>query len=73
MLPCLVAGLGLGIQPEFIVRAALAARELEIILPDWALPASAVYWVTPPGCIKTKRLDVLADYFARSLARKKRA
>lgn len=73
ILPCLTAGLGLGIQPEFIVRAALAAGELEIVLPDWLLPSSAVYWVTPPGGVKTKRIEVLADYFARHFAQKKSA
>jgi DNA-binding transcriptional LysR family regulator len=71
MLPCLVAGLGIGILPEFIARAALQAGDLEIILPDWSLPASAVYWVTPPGGFKTKRVDLLADYFSRHFGKKK--
>jgi DNA-binding transcriptional LysR family regulator len=71
MLPCLIAGLGLGIQPEFIARAALDSGELEIVLPDWTLPASAVYWVTPPGALKTKRTDAIADYFARHFGPKK--
>jgi DNA-binding transcriptional LysR family regulator len=71
ILPCLVAGLGLGIQPEFIARAALAAGELEIVLPDWSLPASAVYWVTPPGGLKSRPIDILADYFARHFGQKK--
>jgi DNA-binding transcriptional LysR family regulator len=71
MLPCLIAGLGLGIQPEFIARAALDSGELEIVLPDWTLPASAVYWVTPPGALKTKRIDAIADYLARHFGPKK--
>jgi len=71
LLPCLVAGLGLGVQPEFIARAALAAGELEIVLPDWSLPASAVYWVTPPGGLKSRPIDILADYLARHFAQKK--
>jgi DNA-binding transcriptional LysR family regulator len=71
MLPCLIAGLGLGLEPEFIVRAALDAGELEIVLPDWSLPASAVYWVTPPGGMRTKRIDILADYLASHFIRKK--
>jgi DNA-binding transcriptional LysR family regulator len=71
MLPCLLAGLGLGILPEFIARAALNAGELEIVLPDWSLPTSAMYWVTPSGGLKTKRIDVLADYFARHFSQKK--
>src|SRR4051812_15811820 len=70
MLPCLVAGLGIGILPEFIARAALAARELEVVLPDWSLPESAMYWVTPPSVVKIKRVDVLADYLSRQFGRK---
>ncbi|MBV9570305.1 MAG: LysR family transcriptional regulator [Alphaproteobacteria bacterium] len=71
MLPCLIAGLGIGVEPEFIARPALNAGELEIVLPEWSLPASAMYWVTPPGGLKTKRVDALADYFARHFGQKK--
>jgi DNA-binding transcriptional LysR family regulator len=68
MLPALVAGTGLGILPEFIVRDALAAGRLEILLSDWSLPSGAVYWVTPPGGPHPKRLDVLADFLTDRLA-----
>jgi DNA-binding transcriptional LysR family regulator len=68
MLPALVAGTGLGILPEFIVRDALAAGRLEILLSDWSLPSGAVYWVTPPGGPRPKRLDVLADFLTDRLA-----
>jgi DNA-binding transcriptional LysR family regulator len=60
MLPALIAGTGLGILPEFILREALAAHQLERLLPDWSLPSGGVYWVTPwrmsasgLGCVKT--------------------
>jgi DNA-binding transcriptional LysR family regulator len=69
MLPSLIAGLGLGVLPEFIARGALKARQLEIVLPDWSLPEGAVHWVTPPGGPKPKRLDVLADFLAQRLGR----
>ena len=69
MLPSLIAGIGVGMLPEFIVREALAARQLEIVLPDWNLPGAAVHWVTPPGGPKPKRVEVLADFFAARLAR----
>jgi DNA-binding transcriptional LysR family regulator len=68
MLPSLIAGLGLGILPEFIVRDALNAKTLEILLPDWSLAAGAVHWVTPPGGPKPKRLEVLASFLARELS-----
>jgi len=72
MLPSLVAGIGLGVLPEFMVRDALKSNELEIVLPEWSLPMSAVHWVTPPGGPRPKRVDVLADFFAERLARGKR-
>jgi DNA-binding transcriptional LysR family regulator len=69
MLPSLISGLGLGVLPEFIVRDALKAKKLVMVLPDWSLPPSAVHWVIPPGGQRPKRLDVLADFFARHLKR----
>jgi DNA-binding transcriptional LysR family regulator len=69
MMPTLIAGVGLGILPEFILRDALAAGRLERLLPDWSLPAGAVYWVTPPGGPRPKRLEVLADFLVENLGR----
>jgi DNA-binding transcriptional LysR family regulator len=69
MLPSLIAGIGLGVLPEFIARGALAARQLEIVLPDWSLPDGAVNWVTPPGGPRPKRVEALAEFFAHRLAR----
>jgi DNA-binding transcriptional LysR family regulator len=70
MLPCLIAGLGVGVLPEFIARDALKAGQLEILLPEWPLPESAVHWVTPPGGPKPARVDALADFLALRLGRK---
>jgi DNA-binding transcriptional LysR family regulator len=67
MLPALIAGIGLGILPEFIVRDALAAGRLERLLPDWALPAGAVYWVTPPVGPRPKRVEILGDFLLAKL------
>ncbi|HEY2068857.1 MAG TPA: LysR family transcriptional regulator [Rhizomicrobium sp.] len=71
MLPSLIAGIGLGVLPEFIARDALKSRQLEIVLPEWSLSQSAVHWVTPPGGPKSRRLDALADFLAARLGRKK--
>ncbi|MGD0190210.1 MAG: LysR family transcriptional regulator [Rhizomicrobium sp.] len=68
MLPAILAGVGLGVLPDFIVRDALSKRELEIVLPEWSLPAGAVHWVTPPGGPKPKRLEVLGDFMAAHLS-----
>jgi hypothetical protein len=40
------------------------------VLPDWSLPPSAVYWLTPPGGPRPKRVEALAEFFAERLARK---
>jgi DNA-binding transcriptional LysR family regulator len=68
MMPALIAGTGLGILPEFILRDALAAGQLERLFPDWSLPVGAVYWVTPPGGPRPKRVEVLADFLMEKLA-----
>jgi DNA-binding transcriptional LysR family regulator len=73
MLPAILAGVGLGVLPDFIVREAIADGRLEILLPDWSLPAGAVHWVTPPGGPKPKRLEVLAEFLAAKLARREGA
>jgi len=67
MLPSLVAGVGLGMLPEFMVRDALRTKALEVVLPDWSPPQSAVHWVTPPRGPKPKRVEVLADFLSRRL------
>jgi len=69
MLPALIAGTGLGILPEFILRHALTAGQVERLLPDWSLPSGAVYWVTPPGGPRPKRVEVLADFLVEELGR----
>src|SRR3979409_2571225 len=68
MMPALIAGTGLGILPEFILSDALAAGRLGRLVPDWSLPTGAVYWVTPPGGPRPKRLKVLGDFLAEKLS-----
>ena len=68
MMPALIAGIGVGILPEFILREALAAGRLERLLLDWSLPSGAAYWVTPPGGPRPKRIEVLADFLVEKLA-----
>src|SRR3954453_12149921 len=69
MMPALIAGTGLGILPEFILRDALAAGQLERMLPDWSLPLGAVYWVMPPGGPRPQRVEVLGDFLYAKLSR----
>jgi len=68
ILPALIAGTGLGIQPDFFVRDALQSGLLERLLPDWSIPLGAVYWITPEGPTP-KRVEVLGQFLNKSLAR----
>jgi DNA-binding transcriptional LysR family regulator len=67
-MPALIAGSGLGILPEFILRDALAIGLLERLLPDWSVPLGAVYWLTPPAGPRPKRVEVLGDFLVEKLA-----
>jgi DNA-binding transcriptional LysR family regulator len=69
MMPALIAGTGLTILPEFILRDARATGRLERLLPDWYLPLGAVYWVTPPAGPRPKRVEVLGDFLVAKLSR----
>jgi DNA-binding transcriptional LysR family regulator len=68
MMPALIAGTGLGVLPEFILREALAVGRLERLLPDWSLSSGAAYWIAPPGGPRPKRVEVLADFLVEKLA-----
>ena len=72
MMPALIAGTGLAVLPEFIVRDALADRRLERLLPDWSLPSGSVHWVTPPGGQRPRRVEILSEFVAASLTSHRR-
>jgi DNA-binding transcriptional LysR family regulator len=71
MMPLLLGGTGLGILPDFIVRNALDDGRLEVALPDWKVSGGAVHWVTPPGGRRPKRVEMLGDFLAEKLARRR--
>ena len=68
LLPALIAGVGLGILPEFIVSEALGDGRLEIVLPEWSSSGGSVHWLTPPGGRRPKRVEVLGDFFQLKLS-----
>jgi DNA-binding transcriptional LysR family regulator len=71
MMPLLLAGGGLGILPDFIMREAADDGRLEIVLPDWKVSGGAVHWVTPPGGRRPKRVEVLGDFLAEKLSHRR--
>ena len=72
LMPVLLAGLGLAVQPRFIVDAALAEGRLEAVLPGWNLPQIALHLVTPPGGPRPARVEALAEFLAKRLAKPNR-
>ena len=64
-----LAGLGLAIQPDFIVWQDLAAGRLEAVMKDWSLPPIALNIVTPPGGLRPPRVTALIDFLAAHLSK----
>ncbi len=72
LMPALLAGLGVAMQPDFIVRDALASGALEAVMPEWTATMAGLHLVMPPGGPRPARVEVLADYLATELARRGR-
>jgi DNA-binding transcriptional LysR family regulator len=66
--PALRAGLGIAVQPDFMIWDDLATGRLERVLPGWAPPAIALHLVTPPGDPRPARVTALIGYLAQTLS-----
>jgi DNA-binding transcriptional LysR family regulator len=63
--PALCAGLGLALQPEFLVWRDIAEGRLEVVLKDWSAPTAALHLVTPPSARRPARVHVLMEFLAQ--------
>ncbi len=62
--PAVCAGLGLALQPEFLVWDDLQSGALASAMPDWQVPSIALHIVTPPGRSRPARVQALIDFLA---------
>jgi DNA-binding transcriptional LysR family regulator len=67
--PSLCAGIGLALQPEFLVWRDVAEGRLEPVLQDWSAAPAALHLVTPPSPMRPVRVQVLMDFLAQRFAR----
>jgi DNA-binding transcriptional LysR family regulator len=67
LMPALIAGQGLAVMPDFIVRDALADGRLEAVMPDWSPPQIALHLVMPPGGPRPARVEALTAFLAEAL------
>lgn len=72
LMPALLAGLGIADLPAFIVDDAIASGEVEVILKGWHQTEAAVHLVMPRGGPRPARVEALADFLAKKLAKGKR-
>lgn len=65
LMPSLRAGMGIAVQPEFVVWRDLRDSRLEAVMTDWSAPPIALNVVTPPGGLRAAKVTVLIEFLAR--------
>ncbi|MDR3518397.1 MAG: LysR family transcriptional regulator [Azospirillaceae bacterium] len=58
----LEAGIGIALQPDFLVWEAIRDRRLIAVLPDWAPPPLALTLIAPAGGPRAIRIAVLWEF-----------
>lgn len=67
LMPALRAGLGLALQPEFLVWPDLQSGALEAVMSPWEVEPLALHAITPPGRNRPLRVQALIDYLRDAL------
>lgn len=62
LVPALHAGLGLALQPQFLVWDDLRTGRLEAVMAEWTAPPIALHIVTPPSRARAMRVEVLIAF-----------
>ncbi len=57
-------GLGIAVQPTFMVHEALREGRLRAVLTDWTLAEQGMYLVYPPGRFLSQRVRAFSDHLA---------
>jgi len=65
LMPALRAGLGLAVQPEFVVWRDLRAGRLEAVMGEWSAPPVALNIVMPPGGPRPPKVTALIEFLVR--------
>jgi DNA-binding transcriptional LysR family regulator len=65
LMPSLRAGLGVALQPEFVVWRDLREGRLEAVMTDWSAPPIALNIVIPPGGPRPSKVTVLVEFLVR--------
>ena len=67
LMPTLLAGAGVAVQPEFLVWEDLATGRLQAVMPDWSMPPIALNLVMPPGGPRPARVSAVIEFLTRRL------
>jgi DNA-binding transcriptional LysR family regulator len=64
-----LAGVGIGLQGDYMAGALVANGRLVDLFPDWNLPSFPIHLLWLPGADRTPALRALIDHLAAELAR----
>lgn len=61
---CVLAGIGLGIFPDFAVEDEIAEGRLVRVFADWSLPTGGIHAVFPPARFRPAKVRAFVDFLA---------